>query len=207
VSVNVTVEVLALEALRYMDAIPAKVERAAYRALNRGAAKARTLASKAIREEVNFQAKYLGPANKRLTVSRKARSGSLEAEIKGRGRPTSLANFIKGSRKPVKRGDTRGLSVNVKKGAGATFIGGAFLINLNNGNVGLAVRTAGGKPRGAYRPKPIGKDGRLWLLYGPSVDQVLHSVSSGTGIFRDISPEVARVIEAEYLRLLKLDIP
>ena len=75
-------------------------------------------------------------------------------------------------------------------------MGRAFVMELRGGNRGLAIRTDGSKPRGAYKPKPIGKN--LFLLYGPSVDQVFRTVSE------DVAPDVADELEVEFNRLLDL---
>ena len=76
----------------------------------------------------------------------------------------------------------------------------AFVFELKNGNRGLAMRTSGGRPLGAYRPTPLGKN--LWLLYGPSVDQVF----GGTGVAQEISPELVDYLEHEFHRLLDAEI-
>lgn len=180
-----------------------KIESALLRSINKTADRARTLASQDIREQVAFPASYLAPSAKRLFVSTKATKASpFEAVISGRDRPTSLARFT--NQKPLGGGQRhRGgqVAVTVKPGV-RRYIKRAFLITLNNSNVGLAVRTDGGPPNNAYAPKEIGKN--LWLLYGPSVDQVLSAASNGGGIYEEIVPETLDFLNDEFNRQLDL---
>ena len=180
-----------------------KIETALLRSINKTADRARTLASQDIREQVAFPASYLAPSAKRLFVSTKAtKAGPFEAVISGRDRPTSLARFT--NQKPLGGGQRhRGgqVAVTVKPGV-RRYIKRAFLITLNNSNVGLAVRTDGGPPNNAYAPKEIGKN--LWLLYGPSVDQVLSAASNGGGIYEEIVPETLDFLNDEFNRQLDL---
>ncbi|UUV43504.1 minor tail protein [Rhodobacter phage RcWhiteOak] len=180
-----------------------KIETALLRSINKTADRARTLASQDIREQVAFPASYLAPSAKRLFVSTKATKASpFEAVISGRDRPTSLARFS--NQKPLGGGQRhRGgqVAVTVKPGV-RRYIKRAFLITLNNSNVGLAVRTDGGPPNNAYAPKEIGKN--LWLLYGPSVDQVLSAASNGGGIYEEIVPETLDFLNDEFNRQLDL---
>ena len=180
-----------------------KIETALLRSINKTADRARTSASQDIREQVAFPASYLTPSAKRLFVSTKATKASpFEAVISGRDRPTSLARFT--NQKPLGGGQRhRGgqVAVTVKPGV-RRYIKRAFLITLNNSNVGLAVRTDGGPPNNAYAPKEIGKN--LWLLYGPSVDQVLSAASNGGGIYEEIVPETLDFLNDEFNRQLDL---
>ena len=180
-----------------------KIETALLRSINKTADRARTSASQDIREQVAFPASYLAPSAKRLFVSTKATKASpFEAVISGRDRPTSLARFT--NQKPLGGGQRhRGgqVAVTVKPGV-RRYIKRAFLITLNNSNVGLAVRTDGGPPNNAYAPKEIGKN--LWLLYGPSVDQVLSAASNGGGIYEEIVPETLDFLNDEFNRQLDL---
>ena len=180
-----------------------KIESALLRSINKTADRARTLASQDIREQVAFPASYLAPSAKRLFVSTKAtKTNPFEAVISGRDRPTSLARFT--NQKPLGGGQRhRGgqVAVTVKPGV-RRYIKRAFLITLNNSNVGLAVRTDGGPPNNAYAPKEIGKN--LWLLYGPSVDQVLSAASNGGGIYEEIVPETLDFLNDEFNRQLDL---
>lgn len=189
---------------------PVTVERAVMRALNRTATHTRTRLARIIREQVNLPASYLGPSGGRLIVSEKAKPSKLEVRISGRDRPTSLARFSPDRGKAAKGKQVHSPRVAVKTGSAARPVRGvAFsrLIALNSGNTGLAVRTAdGSKPAGAFRPTRM-RNG-LWLLYGPSVDQVLVGARANAegGAFGDVEEEMMNFLEAEFLRLLKVDI-
>ncbi len=183
---------------------PDVVYLAAQRAINKVSARTRTNADREIREQIAFPASYLGPSSKRLWVQKKASKNSLESIVRGRGEPTSLARFAGGA-KPTKgnqRPKNNEIGVTVKQGGTRKFIKRAFIIELNNANLGLAVRTNGGPPVGAYKPKNIAKN--LWLLYGPSVDQALISAKQ-TGIYEELSIEVLNSLDAEFFRLIQLE--
>lgn len=164
--------------------------RNARNAINKAADRARTSSARAIREQLAFPAQYL---NSRLEVSKRATGASLEAVISGRDRPTSLARFVSNrSQKPGKAG------VNVQVSASASKrMNRAFLMKLNNGNLGLAMRLKKGER--VQNKKQLVKVGEgLYLLYGPSVDQA----------FGLVAPEqeeaTANFLEQEFLRLMDL---
>lgn len=174
------------------------IARAAYRAVNDAADFARVKSAGKMREQVNFPASYLQGQSSRLNVTKRASLSSPEAVVTGRQRPTSLARFALSSAK-----SRQGVRVAVKPGS-STLIKNAFLLPLKSGtepggNLGLAVRVKRGqRPRGAYRPTKI--NDRLWLLYGPSVDQVFKSVRE------EVSPDTAERMQKEFLRLLEVDL-
>lgn len=173
------------------------IARAAVRAVNDAADFARVKSAGRMREQVNFPASYLQGETSRLRVTQRATPGKMEAVITGRQRPTSLARFASNAKK-----SRQGVRVTVKPGR-SELIPNSFLLPLKSGaepggNMGLAVRVKRGqRPRGAYRPTKI--NDRLWLLYGPSVDQVFKTVRE------DVSPETADRMEREFLRLLEVD--
>lgn len=172
-----------------IEEIPENIRRAAMRAVNKTADRARAASAREMRNQVNFPARYLSSEG-RLQVTRKASLTSLEAVVTGRQAPTSLARFVQGT---PKRG--QGVRVEVKPGA-ARYMKRAFLMKLKNNNVGLAMRTTGGPPSGAYKPKKITDN--LWLVYGPSIDQVFRTVAE------DVSEPMADYLEGEFSRLLDL---
>lgn len=145
---------------------------------------------------VAFPSGYLDDKD-RLSISNFASNTRLEASIDARAEATSLARFALDS------GSREGVMVHVKVGKRAKLKKGAFLWGLKrgtqaNGNVGLAVRSKG-KPSGAYKPKPVGdRWPDLWLLYGPSVYQVLRQSMSRFG------PQIQDKLEAEFNRQLDL---
>lgn len=192
--------VLVIEGIREladdMANLPKKVELALQRAMNRTADQTRTRLSRMIRADVNLTAGDLSPGGKRLFVSQRAsaKNGAMQIRISGRGTPTSLARFSTKTKRP---------KVRVKRAGAARHIPGSFLINLKNGNTGLAVRSKE-KPAGAYKPRQM-KNG-LWLLYGPSVDQILLAASRDNGAFADVEPWAAEKLEAEFWRLMGVEI-
>lgn len=173
------------------------------KAINKIAASGRTQAARAIGQQVAFPASYLNPAAKRLFVSRTASRARPEAAITARARATSLARFVTGG------GNGTGVRVEVKPGS-TRFLRRAFLIKLRAGsapvdtksNMGLAVRLAPGDE--LRNKKSVVKMARgLYLLYGPSVDQVFLD-NSGEGVAADLAPKMADQLTDEFLRLMEL---
>jgi len=174
----------------------AEMARNAVRAINRTLERSRTAAGRRIREQVNFPANYLSGQNGRLKITKKAQGRDFEGIITGRHRPTSLATFARNAR----RGRGVRPVVSVQPGL-ARRLDGAFFVNLRSGNtdtrnnLGLAIRLPEGQvPDRAYKPQKLGEN--LWLLYGPSVDQVFDDVAE------EISPQSLAFLETEFLRLM-----
>ena len=188
-----------LDAITSIEALPAEVLTAARQAVNKTTERARALGARRIREQVAFLARYLSGEDARLKITKRAQGLSLTGVVAGRSRPTSLARFATSGRV----GRRGGVRVQVKPGS-ARAMPGAFLMRLKSGksfsdssfNLGLAVRTKGGKPKTAYKPFRI--TDKLWLLYGPSVDQVFRSVAP------EIAPAMGDFLEDEFNRLLDL---
>lgn len=158
------------------------------RSINKSLRDTRSSASKVIYGEVDFPNGYLSPRSKRLTVSEQAKPGSLKGSITARDRPTSLARFAKGSNK-------EGVFVGVKFGS-PKFIKRAFIMKLKGGNEGLALRVPyGTTPSKSYKPYKINP--RLFLLYGPSVEQVFKSVADRE------TPTAINLFEREFERLVE----
>lgn len=199
---EVYVAIEGLAALEGIGKIGDDVTKALTMTLNRAADRFRTRADKAIRSEVNFPASYLRPSTGRLKVSKYSTAKALEAIVSGRVEATSLARFSTSrSLTPGKKPRGGKIAVRVKKKGPAKKIPRAFLIRLNNDNIGLAVRQKDGtKPPGAYKPKHIGNN--VYLLYGPSVDQALVAATSGDGVARRLSPEIEEFIATEFPRQL-----
>jgi hypothetical protein len=145
-------------------------------------------------EEVNFPAGYLN--NDRLFVSSRASNAKLEAVIKGRDRATSLARFAaKGQTPKSTRGS--GVRVNVKRAAPKE-MKGAWLVSLNNGNLGLAVRLSPGEQlRNKKTPSNVQIAPGVFLLYGPSVDQVFK------GVAFDNADKIGEMVAVEFLRQIR----
>lgn len=187
------------DAIDSLRAIDGKIGLNAARAINRTIQRARTAASRGIREQVALPARYLGRED-RLGITKRATETDLSAVITGRHRPTSLARFAKNAR----RSGQTGARVEIQPGT-VRVLPRAFFINLRSGsdgsnnNLGLAIRLpAGSRPSRAYKPKMLGPN--LWLLYGPSIDQVFDDVAE------EIAPEQADFLEREFLRLTEVDL-
>lgn len=204
-----------LDDLRDLEKLPQEMIRAARIAVNDAATRGRTAMGKEVLHQINFPTDYVSPRNKRLYVSRKANSKDLEAVITARSRPTSLARFAQttstkgksGVRVELKRGSVR--QIPGKKASGNGY--SAFLMKLKAGssdldtksNLGLAMRVPPGKrPSGAYKPKPIGNN--LYLLYGPSVSQLIHGATTGKGVATDLTPDIQQMLSDEFWRQMEL---
>lgn len=183
--------------------IPETVDEASMFAVNEAITYGQAESSRRIREQVSLSASYIGSAtdpNARLRVAKKARRGDLEGVIAGRTRPTSLAQFMRGA----KLGKGGYVKVKVSAAGAAKRIPNAFPMKLRRGtgvydpenaNEGVAVRLKDGKlPGGMNKKQMVQVEGNLYLLYGPSVDQV----------FRDVRYEVQEpigdVLESSFLR-------
>lgn len=153
-----------------------------------------SLLRQAAYEQVNFPKGYLN--NERLGVTSKATNNHLEATIKGRDRATSLARFAyRGQTASSTRG--RGVRLSVKP-KNDKLLEKAWLVNLNNGNTGLAVRLAPGEQlqnRRSGNSVTLAPD--VYLLYGPSVDQVFVDVADQNG------PEIGEMVASEFFRNLE----
>jgi hypothetical protein len=190
------VAVEGLTSLRDIYDLAPNVLKSARQAINRTLDRARASSSREMRKQINFPARYLSGADGRLAIKRRASDRSLQGSILGRDRPTSLARFSN-DRNPVATRKAGGVNVTVKPGA-TKFMPGAFLMNLRGGNTGLAVRLKDGQkfPFKKHTLTRVGKG--LYLLYGPSVDQVFRTVSV------DEAPKAADFLEAEFIRLMDL---
>lgn len=145
-----------------------------------------------LQEETENQVNWpKGYVRERLTVKRRANKATLEAMISGRDRPTSLARFARGQTPSTTRG--RGVIVEVHKGVQRRLGKSAFLVNLKNGNTGLAIRLKAGETLRASE-KAVRLDNNVYLLYGPSVDQVFKGVAEAE------APVVNEMVRKQFLR-------
>lgn len=178
----------------------------AAQALNEIARHGRKKIADDIHDQVNFPAGYLKPSTGRLTVSQTANYNRLESRVTARGQPSSLARFIVGSPKPSARG---GVHVMVSPGK-ARFMRRAFVMRLRAGNqltetkfnLGLAMRL---RPGETIENKKYFRrvESNLYLLYGPSVNQVFRA-NDGDGVASDRAPYLADRLEDEFARLIGL---
>ena len=177
------------EYVRYFEQLPAAAEQAAVLAVNQVAERdGLAVFRREMTKQVNFPKGYLN--GDRLRAGRKASRGAIEASIRGRDRPTSLARFAAGQTPENTRG--RGVRVSVKSGQ-TRKLPRAFLVNLRNGNIGLAVRLKPGETL-SRSEKAVKLSDNLYLLYGPSVDQVFK------GVAEDTAPEITRMLSNQFLR-------
>lgn len=191
------VEVSAIRALDdFLAAAPETTKRAASLAMNTVIPRSGLKRYRdKIRAEIAFPNGYLN--DDRLGVTLLSSPERLEAIIAARQRPTSLARFATGGAV-----GQEGLAVKVSAGR-TTRMKRAFLVRLRAGNaldgdnynLGLAVRL----PGGAFRNKKdtsrmvrLAKD--VFLLYGPSVDQVFRAAAVTE------TPMVLDEIETEFYR-------
>lgn len=193
------VAVEGLENLEDLEGLPRQIVLAAQRAINRVTERSRTESARKIRKQVNFPARYLSGENGRLKITKKATANSLEGVIRGKERPTSLAQFT--SSKTIGKA---GVRVQVKPGASIE-MKKAFLLRLPQGsvltdtqfNMGLAIRLRDGE-RVLNKKHMVKLAKGLYLLYGPSVNQVFADVAV------DQAEESAVLLEREFLRLVDL---
>lgn len=195
--------VLVVEGLEQLGAIadlPDNIKLMAVQAINKITPNVRTESAARILRQINFPESYLQPAARRLYVSRLATRGKLESAITARNRRTSLARFVTGPLAPRQVG----VQVQVKKGGGIENLRRAFVVQLNGdtdtrGNLGLAVRLKPGESlRGRSKSTKLARN--LYLLYGPSVQQVFLD-NSGDGVASDMAPVVADKLADEFNRL------
>lgn len=159
-------------------------QKAIARATNNGGRRARTLASKEIRNQVNLRAGYV---RERLRTTR-ATTKKTEFVINATKRGVLMTRY------PFRQ-TRKGVSVKIKPKSARSFIKGAFVTTVNAGGRKVevvAVRQSGRFSTGNRRFK---------VLYSPSVSQVFNKV-------RDtITPDVMRYygeqIDKELRQALK----
>ena len=173
--------------------ITERISTRAAQAINATARRYRTESSRLMRKEVAFPARYLDSSTDgRLRIKRSASASRLEAAIEGRFDATSLTRFVRGAVATGRKEPT--LRVSPDK---TTKIPTSFIMNLRSGNKGLAIRLKPGETIKNKRQMVSfsRKDANLYLLYGPSVDQVFRSVA------QDVAPDAAEYLEREFIRL------
>jgi hypothetical protein len=143
-----------------------------------------------MREQVDFPPGYLENEKHGLKVVRRAGKGSLEAVIRGRDRATSLARFARGQNRDNTQG--RGVRITVRGGRTQT-LKKAFLVTLRNGNTGLAIRLKDGEsPK--FTQGAVKLANNVYLLYGPSVDQVFR------GVAEDRAGDLSNMVTKQFFR-------
>lgn len=193
------VESAGIRAAQLIEDLPANIQAATRMAINDTADRGRTMIARGVLQQVNFPASYLNPSQDRLVVTKRATDQSLMATITGRDRPTSLARFVQGSVGGAKKA---GVAVSVSARAGAKYMRRAFLVRLRRGsadintknNMGLAIRL---KPGESIQNKNVTlmKKSGLYLLYGPSVNQVM---GGQNGVASEVQPRLVTMLESRF---------
>lgn len=178
------------EMRQLFESVPEVAANAAAGALNHVATReGMTMLRRDMEAQVAFPAGYLASED-HMYASRTATPTSLEAAIAGRDRPTSLARFAPGQDIASTRG--KKIIIQVKRGV-TRVIKRGFMVNLKNGNRGLAIRLKPGeKPTGTT--KAVLLDNNVYLLYGPSVDQVLGTIAQSE------MPALMDMVASEFSR-------
>lgn len=180
-----------------LDNLDDKITRNLVDSVNATLKEGKRLAAREMEDQVNFPRGYLTGENGRLSIAQFATRNDMLGVLRGRDRPTSLARFITGGARTTgaRRG---GVNVEVTPGIVKPFKT-AFLMRLRSNTLGLAIRTRDHKPpTSAYKPKEIAPG--LWLLYGPSVDQVFNET-------RDmIKPHLEEFMKDRFETLLEKDL-
>lgn len=179
-----------------MLSVPDIADEAAFLAVNETSRDSVPAIKRVMRKQINFPSGYLN--KKRLDIRRKATRTTLQAVISARDRPTSLARFAEGATVTPRGAKQRPIFVKVKANRQVR-LDRAFIIELRNGNLGLAIRLPKGQePDRAYRPVELTRDGGkgqgAWLLYGPSVEQVM------VGAIPEIQPEIQDKLTNNFFR-------
>jgi hypothetical protein len=203
--VSVDIDASSLVDLEHLfESFPEKARQAMSIALNEVArGPALKAARRNIMAQLNFPEGYL---DTRVEFKKPATPYNLEARIVGRDRPTSLARFVQPGTPTTPAGRAgsvaRGVNVVVKRGAPRRIPQG-FLVNLRNSNIGLAIRLKPGETvHGVQRFNPVRLFPNVYLLYGPSVDQVLSDV--GDQISEEVTSDIAEEFNRQFARLTGL---
>jgi hypothetical protein len=157
------------------------------RSLNKTAAKAKTLASVKIRQQVNLKAAYV---KSKLTVH-KATYGNLSARLSAEKRGVLMTHY---PYTLLRRG---GATVKIKTTGSRKELPGAFLVNLRAGDR-VVQALAWRDPRGGvYRTG----NAKIVVPYSPSVSQVFNTVRDD--INEELSEYLLTVAEAELDAILR----
>lgn len=201
-SAGIELEALGIVSLaRYVRELPEIANEAAFLSVSDTSKSARAAAARKMVTTLTWPKSYLD--NGRLGIAKRATRSDLTAEIKGRDRPTSLARF---SATPVRFGRQQGIKVSIVRGKGQPMMRRAFYMRLKRGrsmdtenpNVGLAVRLGKGESlSNSVGALDIG--GGVYLLYGPSVNQVFGNVADD--ILDDVSDSLNDRFIYHYTRL------
>lgn len=183
-----------------LKTFPERTRQAAALAINQTAKReALSRVRKDMREQINWKASYLNSAQ-RTGIGKFATANNLLAELYARDRPTMLNRFRPNPNNVparTKRGQNKGVRVKVKP-TSTRVMKGAFVHKFKSGGVGILVRTKGGE---SEPPNGVSNGGgryissmRAWLLYAPSVDQVMWDTAERN------RNRIQQYLKAEFLR-------
>lgn len=187
-----------------VSSMPGVARRAARLSTNDAARRARAKSATEMMKQVAFPTGYLGTVrNGNLRIAKFAKSSDLTAEVQGRFRPTSLARFTLNKSEMLGKNRRGPARVQVRPGRVKT-IERAFLMRLKRGmqsaagagvnaNLGLAIRLHPGE-RVENKKQMVAMGRGVYLLYGPSVNQVFRAVA------KDVAPEVGSYFNTEFSR-------
>lgn len=177
---------------RLLEEQPEIARKAARLAINDVTRQTFARSKREIMRQINLSAAYLDGkdgGSPRFRISQMATESSLMAVIEARRRPTSLARFdARQLYAPAKNGGRKKAGVSVRVGNARKKIPKAFFVKLKSGtqdggNLGVAIRVPAGEGvKGRkFRGVPFGggnsRDSDVYLLYGPSVQQVFDDVA------------------------------
>lgn len=172
------------QALNSLRQLGREGQKAVTRATNNAGRRARTLASKEIRSQVNLRAGYV---RERLKVKR-ANASRTEFVISAAKRGVLMTRY------PYRQ-TRRGVSVNIKKGGGRARLDGAFVTQVNAG--GRKVDVVAVRTTGKFRTG----NQRFRVLYSPSVSQVFNTVRET--ITPDVNRYYAEQIDKELMQAMR----
>lgn len=192
---------------KYLREFPKDARKAAKLAINDTVRRGRRKAKQEIMSQVNLKSGYL---NEQRLTENLAKDDNLTGSIIGRRRPTSLARFDSQQLyQPNKtRSGRKSAGVTVRVKGARKKMPNAFLVKLKAGNrdgvnQGLAVRLPEGqKPNRRFGGKPLYKsrNTNVWLLYGPSVNQIMTSKGTGESLIDNLKPELSTYLNQEFRR-------
>lgn len=180
---------------RYLNEQVKNIEKAAILAVNSVAKSTYAELKRKVMGNVNLKASYLdgrdSTGRKRLEISQYARQGEIVAKLVGRDRATSLARF-----------DARkvGRQITVKVKNRTRIIKSGLLLDFRgNRLVGLRVKKGETIRNKKLQAKKVSssKNTDLYILYGPSVQQVVNQVAP------EIIPDIEKKLGREFLRQLR----
>lgn len=180
---------------RYLNQQVRNIEKAAILTVNTVAKNTYTELKRKVMSNVNLKASYLdgrdGRGKKRLEISQYAKQGEIVAKLVGRDRATSLARF-----------DARkvGRQITVKVKNRTKIIKSGLLLDFRgNRLVGLRVKKGETIRNKKLQAKKVSssKNTDLYILYGPSVQQVVNQVAP------EIIPDIEKKLGREFLRQLR----